>query len=317
MRRIAMLQQGRRATHDEADRAERDDDAGNAPLWQARSTTSRRSGAWRFTTRMQRRWRTALAASLALHAATAAAVMWVAPHAGIQLLSPRAGRASIALTATIAAEAEPLVPEIEIAARREEAPPQWDEAPESPPQSETALAAQEAIEPQTAPRLFEPTEPVVVVVEESSTPVVMGGQAERPTASLEIPPPVAERSTAPALARRQFAMRLETPSAASLPSPASEARSGVESDAPPQAVVNPPPVYPADALAAGRTGRVVIRAEVAADGHVREARVHRSSGVTSLDAAALDAVRGWRFSAAPPAAPPRRVNVPIEFVIRR
>jgi protein TonB len=91
----------------------------------------------------------------------------------------------------------------------------------------------------------------------------------------------------------------------------------VESDAPPQLVVNPPPVYPADALAAGRTGRVVIRANVAPAGHVLAVRVHRSSGVTSLDAAALDAVRGWRFSPAPPGRPPRPVNVPIDFVIRQ
>jgi protein TonB len=92
---------------------------------------------------------------------------------------------------------------------------------------------------------------------------------------------------------------------------------GVESDAPPQVIVNRPPVYPPDALAARQTGRVIVRAEVAADGHVLEARLHRSSGVASLDAAALTAVRGWRFSMAIEAdAPPRPINVPIDFVIR-
>jgi len=82
---------------------------------------------------------------------------------------------------------------------------------------------------------------------------------------------------------------------------------------------NPAPVYPASAKRAGEEGRVMLRVLVAADGRAQSVELAKTSGSERLDAAAIDAVRQWRFVAA------RRgdttvaayVIVPIVFSIRR
>lgn len=100
----------------------------------------------------------------------------------------------------------------------------------------------------------------------------------------------------------------------SQPSPASHAADGADSV--PAVVHNPSPQYPSDALRARRTGRVVLRVAIATDGSVTEASVYRSSGVRSLDQAALEAVRKWRFETRQSAsAPLRYAAVPIRFEI--
>ena len=67
------------------------------------------------------------------------------------------------------------------------------------------------------------------------------------------------------------------------------------------------PVYPEGARTARLEGVVIIEAIIARDGTVRDARVLRS--IPLLDAAALDAVRQWRYQ-------PTRLNgVPVEVVM--
>ena len=61
---------------------------------------------------------------------------------------------------------------------------------------------------------------------------------------------------------------------------------------------NPPPVYPVAARRAHREGRVVLRVVVSGDGGGRDIRIAESSGTPSLDDAAVQAVRGWRFTPA-------------------
>jgi periplasmic protein TonB len=56
-----------------------------------------------------------------------------------------------------------------------------------------------------------------------------------------------------------------------------------------------PPVYPESARRRGQQGRVILRVSVAPDGDPVQVAVGHSSGFTSLDDAALDAVRRWRF----------------------
>jgi len=54
------------------------------------------------------------------------------------------------------------------------------------------------------------------------------------------------------------------------------------------------PTYPPLARAAGVEGVVILEAVIAEDGSVRDVRVLRSNPL--LEAAALEAVRQWRFS---------------------
>jgi periplasmic protein TonB len=97
----------------------------------------------------------------------------------------------------------------------------------------------------------------------------------------------------------------------------SRTTSGVESRMIPRALLNPAPTYPREALARRLEGVVLVQVTVDAGGEVTQVRLARTSGVGSLDEAALTAVRQWRFlPARHPNTPPRRVNIPIEFVIR-
>jgi TonB family protein len=61
----------------------------------------------------------------------------------------------------------------------------------------------------------------------------------------------------------------------------------------PGKVLHVPPVLPAEARQAGITGVVILEIVIAPDGMVRDAKVLRS--IPPLDAAALEAVRQWRY----------------------
>jgi protein TonB len=88
-------------------------------------------------------------------------------------------------------------------------------------------------------------------------------------------------------------------------------------DQPPTPVFNPAPHYPAAALAARQTGRVVIRVVVDVDGWVTAASLHRSCGIAALDDSALAAVRQWRFRPAQKDGQPvaHEFAVPVHFVL--
>lgn len=62
----------------------------------------------------------------------------------------------------------------------------------------------------------------------------------------------------------------------------------------PQKTHHVAPAYPPIALSARVSGVVILEATIAEDGSVRDVRVLRS--IPLLDAAALDAVRQWRFT---------------------
>lgn len=93
-----------------------------------------------------------------------------------------------------------------------------------------------------------------------------------------------------------------------VPDPATEA-AGVQST-PPSFVAaylsNPPPRYPQAARRAGEQGTVTLRVMVKRDGLPARVEIEKSSGSKQLDAAAQDAVWGWRF------VPARHGNDPIE-----
>jgi protein TonB len=58
---------------------------------------------------------------------------------------------------------------------------------------------------------------------------------------------------------------------------------------------NPPPEYPEIARELGQEGTVLLKVKVSASGLVLQVSVHRSSGHNTLDTAAINAVRCWKF----------------------
>jgi protein TonB len=61
---------------------------------------------------------------------------------------------------------------------------------------------------------------------------------------------------------------------------------------------NPRPAYPLLAIRQGAQGQVLLLAEVLAEGRAGRIELEKSSGHALLDAAAMNAVRTWRFSPA-------------------
>lgn len=87
---------------------------------------------------------------------------------------------------------------------------------------------------------------------------------------------------------------------------------------PPQYVEPPiPPRYPGFAFLEGHTGNALLVITISAAGTVIDAQVSRSSGHRELDAAALHAVREWKFNKLDPGLPsyPRTARVPFRFTV--
>jgi protein TonB len=82
---------------------------------------------------------------------------------------------------------------------------------------------------------------------------------------------------------------------------------------------NPPPAYPSLARRMGEQGKVVLRVLVDTAGNPQNVELRASSGFDRLDAAALDAVRRWRFVPARQGEKPVAawVLVPIIFTLER
>jgi TonB family protein len=80
-------------------------------------------------------------------------------------------------------------------------------------------------------------------------------------------------------------------------------------------VVVVPPVYPPRCLRMEIEGKVEVRVLVGENGRPQEVTLGKSSGDASLDDAAMEAVRRWRFEAARRNGVAVRVwaSVPIEF----
>jgi protein TonB len=113
-------------------------------------------------------------------------------------------------------------------------------------------------------RAEEPVEPVNDAIEIDRNAIVFGS-SDVPIADL-VPPP---------------------------PPPPPPLRVGGEIS-PPQRITDVAPVYPPVARAAHVEGIVILEAVIGEDGGVRDVRVLRSRPL--LDAAAIDAVRQWRFT---------------------
>lgn len=83
----------------------------------------------------------------------------------------------------------------------------------------------------------------------------------------------------------------------------------------PLAIDTPPPTYPLALACAGHGGEVVLMLALDAQGLPAEVTIENSSRRRALDAAAVAAVRTWRFKPATTGSKPvpSRIRVPVKF----
>ena len=133
------------------------------------------------------------------------------------------------------------------------------------------------------------------------------------------PAPVPER-VAPAVAESSKDERPAVAPAAPAPAAAAVAVVPREPSSPPDFraayLRNPAPAYPTAARRNGEEGTVTLRVLVSTDGVPREVMLERSSGSSSLDAAALATVKTWRFTPARRAGEAQEAWVLVPIVFR-
>lgn len=152
----------------------------------------------------------------------------------------------------------------------------------------------------------EPPRPLPVEPEPVPLPQQSSRAPERaPAKSAMAQPPRQADVTPPILALPEPVAAAEpaiaVPKAVETRAPSSEARTEVASAAatlPSFSAAylrNPAPRYPVAARRAGEQGTVTLRVLVTRDGRPARVDLEKTSGSAHLDAAALEAVRGWRF----------------------
>lgn len=225
--------------------------------------------------------------SVGVHAALLAGMM-VLTASPVEVLRPElSGRRE-----TIALTAQWVQPRVESAA-------------EAPPLPTRVVVRPEQVE--IGRRQFEPA---ATAVARPEPPTV---EHRAPAMAAPLPAERRPRDDAPALEAAPAPLVRQLPAAAPPASAASaalpEAAGSRELEAP-EPVHNPPPIYPPEAVRRGWQGTVLLHVEVRSDGTVGQLHVAVSSGHGVLDAAAVRAVRTWRFS------PPRRAGQPIAMAVR-
>jgi protein TonB len=139
----------------------------------------------------------------------------------------------------------------------------------------------------------------------------------------------AAQAPAPAQAAAQVPAQAATPATAPAAAPSSGPAPAAESVMPASTrstdadykaayLNNPRPAYPLLAIRQGAQGQVLLLVEVLTDGRAGRIELEKSSGHAALDAAAINAVRAWRFT------PARKdgllaaqtVSIPIQFNLK-
>ena len=154
---------------------------------------------------------------------------------------------------------------------------------------ELLAAPSEAVPPTEAPQPLPSPEPEV--------------EPEMQIPSPNKPPPATPASASPA------------PPQTGRDATTARSEEGATSEARPEYLRNPPPVYPAAARRLGQEGRVLLCVDVDARGRPTGITVKASSGFSLLDNAAVLAVQRWVFSPGTVASIPTasRVSIPIRF----
>ena len=139
------------------------------------------------------------------------------------------------------------------------------------------------------------------------------------------PAPAQAAAQVPAQAAEQVPAQAATPAAASSSDPAPAAESvmpastrSTDADYKAAYLNNPRPAYPLLAIRQGAQGQVLLLVDVLTDGRAGRIELEKSSGHAALDAAAINAVRAWRFT------PARKdgllaaqtVSIPIQFNLK-
>ena len=260
--------------------------------------------------------------SILLHGAAAAALAAVSLGEGGVAALPAAPGITVGL---IVAEPAAGSPELAPGASREaEGDVESETAP--PPTSPQAPLADDAapvvdMEPPRPPAAeAAPMEPAPVMpLEPAPEPPPSVQVAAAPRVAARPAPPV-RRAVAPGRAVTQIAAPgagegggSASQQTASLPAGSDAGVIPLLSD--PNFRARTPPAYPRRAVELGQQGEVIVEALLDGAGVPQSVRVHRSSGFPLLDAAALDAVRAWRFVPAQQAGRPvaARVRLPVRF----
>jgi protein TonB len=152
----------------------------------------------------------------------------------------------------------------------------------------------------------------IVRPELEHSPYAASSPSPSPSASQAMPPPD-RRDPSRTEHRKEHVAKRPTPdvlAAFTPPSVPIPADAGVEETPARLSPNNPPPIYPAEAIARGWIGNVELRVTISPSGLVGKIEVASSSGHPVLDAAAYHAVRLWRFH------PMHRGGVPVESVLR-
>ena len=160
-----------------------------------------------------------------------------------------------------------------------------------------------------------PNTPVQISAHGSLPPPTRARTAREPALE-QLHPATLARAIPPSARDKSFLKRVPTVDKIQSSSATNEA-AGVQTTVLPQSIFSPHPVYPADALSNGETGRVVLRVQVNTTGRVTAVSIAQSSGSRSLDAAALEAIRRWRFNPATGNGKPVacEVRIPVRFRI--
>jgi len=155
-----------------------------------------------------------------------------------------------------------------------------------------------------------------------------------PVAKAVAPPPerepvraVPRREEAPAAPVAPIAERKAEADSEHRAEPPQETRAAAPSDPAPGATVaspgliaaylrTPPPRYPASALRRGEEGTVMLKVLVTAEGIASTVELEKSSGSATLDNAAREAAKGWRFVPARRGADPVEAWVLVPVVFR-
>lgn len=159
-----------------------------------------------------------------------------------------------------------------------EPPPPEAAAPPPPPEAVAPPPPPEAVAPPPPPEAAAPVAAAVPPPPPKPRPAM-----RHPTRTVARAAPTAPQA-APAAPAAPSAPQVAALSAPLIPPRPLTAAAG-----------NRAPAYPESARRRRESGRVMLRVAVSAEGRATEVAVAESSGSAILDAAAADAVRGWRF----------------------